>query len=125
MGLLVKGALEFGAVFALSVVVHEGGHILAARKCGFRLRATRVRSAFEVKLVRVGKELSKREAVWIAAAGPLASFELALCAIQFGWMNLALVSALGGAASLLPIRPQDGYKIVRALRGARVTSDVA
>ena len=106
------------------MIIHEMGHILAARLCGVRMRALRV-DLFGARLHLAGMMSYRREAT-VAAAGPL--FNLLTAAILLsgakgnvasylagdgGGSILALSSLALAAINLLPVRSLDGGRILR------------
>lgn len=119
VGALVVVFVVTAAVFA-SVLVHELGHALVARRFGIPTR--------EIVLHPIGgAAMLEREAdkplheLLIAVAGPLAS--LALAGIAFVihqlspselYIRLAQLNLLIGAFNLLPAFPLDGGRVLRA-----------
>src|SRR5947207_147054 len=125
--LLVLGAAALGGLGgSLSLIVHELGHVGAAR----RLKG--------VKPVRIsllwlgagtkfeGKYRSGRDQVRVALAGPAASFAFAVVLmvsavmpmprpLQFGLFGLALLNVVIAVVSLVPVYPLDGHKLVVGL----------
>lgn len=100
------------------VLLHEAGHVLAARRLGIRV--------YEVELLPYGgvarmEELSKlggaAEAV-VSAAGPAVSFLLALLFKSFSGYSDIFTSAyrynlIIAVFNLIPVIPLDGGKIAR------------
>lgn len=130
----LEGLLFFSLLF-LCVVLHEFGHIVAARHFGVKTP--------DVLLLPIGgvSRLEKipeepRQEIVIALAGPLVSFVIgttillalgfpspavvsdlgAMEAIiaQLGWLNLFL-----GLFNLLPAFPMDGGRVLRAILASR------
>jgi Zn-dependent protease/CBS domain-containing protein len=111
-------------LFFVSIVLHELGHALVARRQGLRTRS--------ITLFVFGgvAELEKdprdgRAELWVAAAGPMVSLALALLfyalaslpllgasaaavAKYLAWINLAL-----GLFNLVPAFPMDGGRLLR------------
>lgn len=109
-GLLLCGAdVVFSALGAL--LLHEAGHVLAARVCGARL--TRVElTPFGGVADYDGVGLSPAREALTALGGPLASLAglaLGRRAPAFAAMNAALL-----AVNLLPALPLDGGRALRA-----------
>jgi Zn-dependent protease len=118
---LVAAALAGGVGGALSLLVHELGHVGAARK----LKGVRPVS---VSLLWLGAGTkfegayrSGRDQVRVALAGPAASFFFAIVLLvsalmpvprqmQYGLFGLALLNAGIAVVSMLPVAPLDGHK---------------
>ncbi len=124
------------ALFA-SVLAHELGHTLVARRYGIR--------TLEIVMFPIGgisrpeRQPRAREELWVALAGPLVNVVIA--ALLFGWVaaigqlqpiellreptdaNLAERIAIGNLLlflfNLLPAYPMDGGRILRALLALR------
>jgi Zn-dependent protease len=121
--LLVLGAALLGGLGgALSLIVHELGHVRAARPLE-SVRAKRVSLIWLGAATQFeGAYENGREQMRVALGGPAASiafaFALALAAVplphdlQFGCFGLALLNLTIGVATLLPVNPLDGYKLV-------------
>jgi membrane-associated protease RseP (regulator of RpoE activity) len=111
---LIPGAVG-AALVIISLVVHEAGHLLAARLCGVRVKAI----GLSVKGAYLRRKDSKRAGteLVIAICGPIASILMFLI-LQgdlpvFHYVaQLNLVVAL---SNLLPIPSTDGARIVRSL----------
>lgn len=125
--LVVLGAAALGGLGgALSLIVHELGHVRAAR----RLQSVRPK---HVSLIWLGAATQfegayrgGREQVRVALGGPAASFAFAvvltLCLalptpreFQYGCFGLALLNAAIAVLTLLPVHPLDGHKLVVGL----------
>ncbi len=122
----------FGTLFG-SVVLHELGHALAARRLGVRpLDILLTPLGGMTRLSRTRWEPGRE--FWIALAGPVVNLALgggfrlsaavaggagapavALALEAFAWVNLALA-----ALNLLPAFPMDGGKLLRAAVGSRI-----
>ena len=130
-------ALYVLALFA-SVLLHELGHALVARRYGI---ATTEIVMFPIGGVsRPARALKAGEELWVALAGPLVNFViagalLAWMAAQQGFVaieqlrqptdaNLAERIALGnlllGVFNLLPAYPMDGGRVLRSLLALRL-----
>jgi Zn-dependent protease len=137
-GLPIAAAFAVGAVGGpLSLIVHELGHVRAARRCtgvhsivislGWFGAATRLE----------GRYASAGEQARVAIAGPTASFTLAvsillsmqipplpLAAREIAIM-LALFNVAVGVLNLIPASPLDGYKLIVALFWSKLGSEAA
>jgi Zn-dependent protease len=125
-GLAIVGV----AVFFASILVHELGHALVARR--FDIPTSAIELWGLGGFARLEREARTPKAEgWIAAAGPLASFALGGAAIAVavlghraglgdhvvslaGWTGL--INVVLGLFNLLPGAPLDGGRIVRAVR---------
>jgi Zn-dependent protease len=141
-GLPATAYLAAGVAVAIvllaSVVLHEVGHALAARRHGVRVEEISV--GFLGGTTHGGYDLPGPKGQWrVAAAGPAVSLVLAavaaggavgLSALGTGRLavlvviSAAFVNAIFGVLSLLPGAGPDGGRIVRALTWAR-TGDPA
>ncbi len=104
-----------------SVLLHELGHALMARKLGVRVAGIELHF-FGGAAKMVQQPRSASDEILIAAAGPAVSFALgglgfvaaALTGVwvfgMFGWLNTII-----GAFNLVPALPMDGGRIFRAL----------
>jgi Zn-dependent protease len=137
VSLWMGGAPGVVAVLFLfgSVLLHELGHALMARRLGVRMSSIDLHF-FGGAARMVDMPRTANDEIAIAAAGPAVSFALAglglgLGAItglpllaELGWVNLVL-----GAFNLLPAFPTDGGRILRALlaprRGLVRATDIA
>ena len=126
--LLVLGAAVLGGIGGLgSLIVHELGHVRAAR----RLKGVR---AVRVSLLWLGAGTkfegaysNGRDQARVALAGPAASFGLAVVLFvaaftpivprpaQYGVFGLALLNLTIAVVSLIPVHPLDGHKVLVAL----------
>ncbi|WP_038055842.1 site-2 protease family protein [Thermus amyloliquefaciens] len=111
----------------LSVLLHELGHALTARRFGIETkRITLWLLGGVAQLERIPQEPQKE--LWIALAGPAVSFALALLLRGFqmeagvlGFLThyLALVNLMLWLFNLLPALPLDGGRVYRALLAFR------
>lgn len=113
---------KFAATIMAMLVIHEGGHILAAKYYGRETKGMYFIPFVGGVALIGGEQKSYWSMSMIALAGPFAGFLLTL--VTFGLYNLtgeiAFAAAAGWMAvvnllNLLPIAPLDGGWIVRAL----------
>jgi Zn-dependent protease len=133
VGAAVAGTVWLLLVFG-SVLLHEFGHALAARRFGIETR--------DVTLLPIGglarlerMPATPRHELWIALAGP--AVNLAIAALVAIWLVLtgqSVGAPLGGtllsgllavnvgllAFNMLPAFPMDGGRVLRALLGERL-----
>jgi Zn-dependent protease len=118
-----------------SVLLHELGHALMARRLGVRMSSIDLHF-FGGAARMVDMPRTARDEIAIAAAGPAVSFALAGLGLGLGaFIDVPLLSYLGwvnlilGAFNLLPAFPSDGGRILRALlaprRGLVRATDIA
>jgi len=124
--LIVGAALLGGFGGAFSLIVHELGHVRAARRLP-GVRPARVSLIWMGAVTQFeGAYRNGREQARVALGGPLASFTFALglvfCAalpmprpLQYGCFGLALLNVAIGFLTLIPVHPLDGYKLIIGL----------
>ena len=112
-------------VFA-SILVHELGHAVVARRLGVRIAGIELQFFGGVAKM-VTPPRSARDEIIIAVAGPAVSLGIALVAIFVDvWVRFPLLSYLGytnlvlGVFNLLPALPLDGGRVFRAWRAQRI-----
>lgn len=117
--------LVVSLIAAASVLLHELGHALMARRLGVRVADIELHFFGGAARI-VGLPRTPRDEIAIAAAGPAVSFALAgvghglavASGVQalaiFGWVNLVLA-----VFNLVPAFPSDGGRILRALLAPR------
>ena len=132
-GLFGLHAAVIGTIaFLISILLHEFGHALTARRFGVETESIQLWALGGV--ARLSREPSSPKAEgWIAAAGPLTSVAIAVASLSAWWgfgadasnsEFVALLAWLGftNAAlalfNLLPGAPLDGGRIVKAVRWA-------
>jgi Zn-dependent protease len=132
-GLFGLHAAVIGTVaFLISILLHEFGHALTARRFGVDTESIQLWALGGV--ARLSREPSTPKAEgWIAVAGPLTSVAIAVASLSAWWALgadasnsefVALLAWLGftNAAlalfNLLPGAPLDGGRIVKAVRWA-------
>jgi stage IV sporulation protein FB len=110
----ISGAVG-AALVIISLLIHEAGHLLAARLCGVRVKAI----GLCVKGAYLRRKDSKRAGteLVIAICGPIASILMFLILqgdlpVVHYVAQLNLVVAL---SNLLPIPSTDGARIVRSI----------
>lgn len=124
-------AATIGVVgFLVSILVHEFAHALTARRYDVDTESIQLWALGGIARLK-SESPSARAEGWIAAAGPLASFGLAVVFAGVWWSAgarefdgpiaaivvwLAIVNAILAAFNLLPGAPLDGGRIVKAVR---------
>jgi Zn-dependent protease len=125
----------FGGPFSL--IVHELGHVRAAKRCTSVHRAAVSLGWFGAATRLEGRYASAGEQARVAIAGPTASFTFAASimlwlqvlpmplgakeiAVMFAFFNVGV-----GGMNLIPVSPLDGYKLVVALFWSMLGSEAA
>ncbi len=118
-------AIGLGVLLGISVLVHELGHCVAARRLGMQVIAVRLYLLGGVSELATGPVTPRQEAL-VAAAGPAVSgvlggvFWLALQPTAPGTIGrlvlllLALSNLVIAVFNLLPALPLDGGRVIRA-----------
>ncbi|MBX2801973.1 MAG: site-2 protease family protein [Myxococcales bacterium] len=122
----VIGGLIAASSLVISVVLHEYGHALAARRYGIATHHITLYPFGGVAAIENIPEDPDQETV-IALAGPAVNFALAAIG---GWLWLAsghpvfwafvLMNLLMGAFNLIPAFPMDGGRVLRSLLARRM-----
>lgn len=127
---LLGGALlwdwTFSVLLLVIILLHEGGHWLAMRLCGYRQTQILFLPFFGGVAFGEERQPSARDRAWVALLGPLPSVLLAtllsLAGLgaepgplrQFIWLMLFI-----NLLNLLPLTPLDGGRILTALLPSR------
>lgn len=93
-----------------AVLLHELGHLAAARLCGARVSGLTL-DVTGAKMILCGKLLSYRDEILIALAGPtvnIVTFAVTFCFTE----NFSSFSLMLGLLNLFPISGFDGYRIL-------------
>jgi Zn-dependent protease len=109
-----------------SVILHELGHALVARRLGVGVSGIELHFFGGVARLE-SQPKSNRDEIAIAAAGPAVSFALSglgfLLSFATGWALfdlLATVNLVIAVFNLLPALPMDGGRILRALLASKM-----
>ena len=117
---------SFAILLGLSVLLHEIGHCVAARKYNLPVRSITITFLAGFTEIVVPPQTPRRE-LTVAAAGPLVSILLAVIGLSLlplfedgsvserVALNLALTNGLIGVINLLPGLPLDGGRVLRAV----------
>jgi Zn-dependent protease len=129
MGDIVSG-LWLATAVAGSVILHELGHALVARRLGVRIAGIEMQF-FGGMAKMITPPRSARDEILIALAGPAVSLGLALilfplvAVTPWPWLRFLLrgllaVNLMLGIFNLLPALPMDGGRVYRAFRARRI-----
>ena len=119
----IGGGVSAFAPVAAAILLHEVGHMMAARLCGVRMSALHI-DLFGARL-RLAGTVSYRHEAAIAAAGPLCNLlsaaillavtrmDISTCLGGDGMLGTFVLASLGLAAvNLLPVRSLDGGRVL-------------
>jgi Zn-dependent protease len=119
------GGVLLTVVTFASVLVHELGHAVVARRRGVRIGGIELQFFGGVANI-ITPPRSARDEMLIAAAGPAVSLMLAATGLYFGrLLHSSFVTYIGltnlvlGIFNLLPALPMDGGRIYRAFLARR------
>lgn len=131
---VIAAGLGVALVYTLSVLAHELGHYLAARRLRVAVGGITLHGAGGFVEFVDDDRLTRRRFALIVAAGPLVTALLALVAYPLSGLELPsspaavvaehlitcalLVNAVGLAINLLPLRGLDGWLLLHSLRRA-------
>lgn len=116
--LMITGGLAFYALVFISLLIHEAGHILAAKKSGMKVRSCTIMPYGGELIIPDRQSYGKRQKVVVAIGGPVATAILLLLSILFEFpgnehfLRIQLVILL---LNLLPILPLDGGQAISAM----------
>ncbi|MFH2009722.1 MAG: M50 family metallopeptidase [bacterium] len=118
--------LVLAAVVFTSVVLHELGHAVVARRLGIAIRGIELHIlGGAAKMARMPK--TARDEILIAIAGPGVSFALGAAGLAAyfatrwtGFGTIALINLGLGVFNLLPALPMDGGRVLRAALSQRM-----
>lgn len=125
--------LVWGTILAVglfvSILLHELAHSFVALSNGVRVRSITLMMLGGVS--RMERDVKPEREAWMAFAGPLSSFGIALgcwlfsllplpAEVRVAFLALALANAVLGAFNLLPAFPMDGGRVLRGLLSSRL-----
>jgi stage IV sporulation protein FB len=114
--------IEFFTLFVL-VLIHEMGHVAAAKSYGWRIRAIELLPFGGVAQTEEWGTVSAKEEVVVALAGPFQHVAMILISLLFyeaGWWTRDWTqyfihgNVMIACFNLLPIYPLDGGKVIQA-----------
>lgn len=115
--LMITGGMAFYALVFISLLIHEAGHIFAARMMGMKVRSCTIMPYGGELRIPDRNSYGKRQRVFVAIGGPAATAILLLSTLiefpgneQFMRIQLVILSL-----NLLPILPLDGGQAISAM----------
>ena len=115
LAMLIFDKTGIGAASLLAAMMHECGHLLAAKRMGIPLRSLRL--DFLGARIEVGERLLSYGEEWLlCASGPLFSLLFSLICLPLQTVNpffsmLSVSSFLLGLLNLLPVKSFDGGRM--------------
>lgn len=123
---IVAGMFEGFLWGALAIVIHELGHIIAMRFCGYFPERIKI-SPFEINISDPGRgERNTRQNIFVIILGPLANFICFLAGFLLylegstALLPLMLANLSAGLFNLLPVMTLDGGQLVYLLLSRRL-----
>lgn len=115
--LLVSGNVSIYTLVFISLLIHEAGHIVAAKMVGLRVRSCTI-MPYGGELTIPGRHAARRrKRFYVALGGPVATLLLLLLAIliPFSATDLLIrIQLILLAVNLLPFLPLDGGQALSA-----------
>jgi len=116
-------SLPFALILMAALILHEGGHILAMKRCGMRTKGIYLIPFIGGAAVTDDAFPDRLRHMLCAAAGPLAGLLSILPVFLAVDLTLGWAAAWGAASfvalfnlfNLIPVRPLDGGRILHAV----------
>lgn len=115
--LIVSGQLSTYALIFLSLLIHEVGHLIAARKLGLTVSACTIMPYGGELTISGQYNIRRRKRFYVALGGPIATFFLLLFAWLIPFPNadfLMRIQLILLGVNLLPFLPLDGGQALSA-----------
>lgn len=130
-GVVAVISLATALGFFASILAHEFGHVLVARKHGVECDSITLHIFGGVASLKTGILPSPKSELYIAIAGPIVSFAVSLAFFgiglavaliagvdslwSYGCVILSTINFVLGAFNLLPVYPMDGGRVFRSI----------
>jgi stage IV sporulation protein FB len=115
---LVTGGFSMYALVLLSLIIHECGHLFVAIKAGMRVQTCTILPYGGELTIHNIFAVPKKDRLYLALGGPIATLLLLLLAIAFPFPGHELFIQIQIALillNLLPILPLDGGQVLLVL----------
>ncbi|MDW0112371.1 M50 family metallopeptidase [Sporosarcina saromensis] len=116
--LAFTGGLSYYALIFISLLLHEAGHLIAARMCGMSVQSCTIMPYGGELRIHNRFMHGKMQRIFVAISGPLATMMVLLLAMVFSFPGDEQVVHIQFAIlliNLLPILPLDGGQAISAL----------
>jgi len=121
--------LFIGGVLFGSVLLHEIGHAIAAKRFGFNTKSITLYPFGGIAVIEM--KPSSTEEFWIAIAGPAVNFAIAAISLPilfFGYNIFSFIisiNVLMGVFNMIPAYPMDGGRVLRAILSRKMSKTQA
>jgi len=121
--------IELITLFGI-VLIHELGHVVAAKGFGWKVKEVHLLPFGGVAIVEESGNVPAREELWVALAGPLQNAWMAAFAYGMAhlgwqepawWLYFMQANLLIGSFNLLPVLPLDGGRVLLSLLSYRLS----
>lgn len=115
--LIISGHLSTYAIIFVSLLIHEAGHLIAAKLCGLYVTSCTIMPYGGELTISGQYNIRRRKRLYVAVGGPIATLCLLIIALVFPLpasdflMRVQLVLL---AVNLLPFLPLDGGQALSA-----------
>jgi len=116
--LIITGNLSTYTIIMLSLIIHEVGHLIAARLMGMRVRSCTIMPYGGELVIPLRHFAKRRNRVILALGGPAATGVLLVIALIFSFPGdefVIKIQLILLGLNLLPILPLDGGHVLTAL----------
>lgn len=116
--LMATGGLAFYALVFISLLIHEAGHIFAAKMSGMKVRSCTIMPYGGELRIPNRYSYGKRQRVFVAIGGPAATAILLFLAVLFdfpGDEQFRRIQLVILTLNLMPILPLDGGQAISAM----------